>query len=226
MLAAVEAVEVPAVRCIFCGSGLTKAELSAIGDADRFLKVLSLHTKILHRADRPLNSYAAHATEAQSALALGDGWHKVACFSHTEYLRSQVRTVGVLNGKLYWDDFDHMDSKCDDAHRLLTTGEINHILGITPEKRRHISAKTRRLVFEQNGGRCDRCGEINEIELHRRLPVIHGGTNDPDNLVPLCHNCRTYHSDEFTEHVWPDLEAIFLACEGSPGQALSARGRP
>jgi len=50
--------------------------------------------------------------------------------------------------------------------------------------------------------------------MHYRRPVVHGGANHPDNLVPLCHDCRTRHAGEFTERIWPDLEAIFLASEG------------
>ena len=146
----------PAVRCILCGKGLTKGEMSALDDADRFVKVLSLCDKILLQEDRPLNSYIGHASAAQPVLARGNGWHQVPCFSHTEYLKSRIRTIGVLNGKLYWDDFHHADSICDHDHRLLSPGEINHLLGIVPGKRKRISTARRRLVLEKHGGKCAR----------------------------------------------------------------------
>jgi 5-methylcytosine-specific restriction endonuclease McrA len=210
---------VPAVRCILCGKGLTKGELAVLTDAGRFLEVFSLSDKILKRIDGSLKSYAAHATPAQSVLALGNGWHQIACFSHTEYRVSRMRTVGVLNGKLYWDDFLHFHcEQCKVAHQALTPREINHLLGITPAKRKSIPAKMRKLVLERHGGKCARCGTAKEIEVHHRLPVVHGGVNDPDKLVPLCCHCHTYHPGEFTERIWPDLEAIFLASEGVPGR--------
>jgi len=121
---------VPAVRCILCGKGLTKGELSVLTDPGSFLGVFSLHDKILKRIDRSLTSYTAHATNSQSVLALGNGWHQLACFSHTEYRHSRMRTIGVLNGKLYWDDFPHCN--CGKMHQTLTSAEINHLLGITP----------------------------------------------------------------------------------------------
>jgi 5-methylcytosine-specific restriction endonuclease McrA len=211
---------VPSVRCILCGKGLTKGELSVITNSDRFLKVFSLHDKILWRIDQELKSYTAHATSSQSVSALGNGWHQLACFSHTEYRRSRMRTIGLLNGKLYWDDFLHCN--CGKMHQALKSAEINLLLGITPAERQPIAPKTRREVLERHSGKCARCRTTEEIELHHRRPVIHGGTNDPDNLVPLCYRCHTHHSSEFTEHVWPDLEGIFLASESQPAPVAAS----
>lgn len=209
----------PSVRCILCGKGLTNGELSVLTDASRFLEVFSLRDKILKRVDRRMKSYTAHAMKAQSVLGLGNGWHQLPCFSQTEFRHSRVRTIGVLNGKLYWDDFQHCN--CGELHQALTSAQINRLLGITPAKREPIPPKLRKLVLERYGGKCARCRTAKEIELHHRLPVIHGGLNDATNLVPLCHRCHTQYPGEFTERIWPDLEAIFLASEAVPAEVAS-----
>lgn len=202
-------------RCIFCGKYPTRGELLDLSNHAKFLNLFSLRKKILHRRDHLLKSYVAHTTSALPLLARGSGWHQVACFSLTDRLR-RPRTIGVLNGKLYWDDFPHHEHPCDNSTCSgigLTPGEINRLMGITPAERRPIDARTRRLVLDRYGGKCARCGANKDLELHHRRPVIHGGTNHHDNIVPLCYDCHTHHEEEFTEHIWPDLESIFLESE-------------
>lgn len=42
---------------------------------------------------------------------------------------------------------------------------------------------------------CAICGSVKELRLHHIVPVDHGGTNDPVNLIFLCDNChRALHS--------------------------------
>jgi hypothetical protein len=146
---------------------------------------------------------------------MGNGWHKVAC-SSLLFRQRPKRTIGVLNGKLYWDDFMHFDHDCEDAQCDgigLRPREINLLMGITPAERQPIDAQTRQTVLDWYGHRCARCKASDDLEMHHRRPVIHGGTNAPDNLIPLCYGCHSQHAGEFTEHIWPNLKSIFLNTE-------------
>jgi len=146
---------------------------------------------------------------------MGNGWHKIPCFPLAKLRRPQ-HTIGVLDGKLYWDDFPHFDHDCKDPEcdgLGLTPGEINLLMGITPAERQPIDARTRQTVLDRYGHQCARCKVSDDLEIHHRRPVINGGTNAPDNLVPLCYRCHTQHAGEFTERFRPDLKSIFLNAE-------------
>lgn len=194
-------------KCILCGKSPAKEE---------FLTVHSLRRKVLYRFDHPLKSHIVHASGAAQILKLGNGWHQIACFSPPSRPTRRKRTMGVLNGKLYLDDFPHFNHHCGNPEcdgLVLFSGEINLLMGITPAERQPIDPQTKRLVLEAYDLKCARCGNRTGLELHHRLPVVHGGTNVADNLIPLCHACHWWHAGEFTQHIWPDLEAIFLNTE-------------
>ncbi|SRR6266704_395514 len=199
-------------KCILCGRFPRKAELPELSNPAKILTLYSLSRKILYGYDHRLKSYIVHAHSAVQILGNGNGWHQIACFSLTSRDRRN-RTIGVLNGKLYWDDFPHHCTECNDIG--LTPVEINLLMGITPAERRPIAAQTRERVLDRYGHKCARCNAGHDLELHHRRAVIHGGTNEPDNLVPLCYGCHTQHAGEFTEHIWPDLQTIFLNSESS-----------
>ena len=95
------------IRCIFCGKGLTKHDATLLSDTEKFSAVLSLVDKVMFRTDRRFDTYTAHAEEAQPTLSLGNGWHSVSCFSGSECKQPRIRTIGILNNKIYWDDFPH-----------------------------------------------------------------------------------------------------------------------
>jgi hypothetical protein len=39
-------------------------------------------------------------------------------------------------------------------------------------------------------GVCSKCGEISAIEIHHKIPLAIGGTNNNDNLICLCEKCH------------------------------------
>ena len=43
---------------------------------------------------------------------------------------------------------------------------------------------------EWYGERCANCGATEDIEWHQIVPLYVGGTNAPENLVPLCTDCH------------------------------------
>ena len=205
-------------NCILCGRFLRKCELPDTVHPAHSINLYSLKRKILYRGDHPLRTRVVHAQCAGHVLALGNGWHRVPVYSPPSRPSAKMRTMGVLNGKLYSDDFEHIrnhncgNPECDGGP-LLTTGMMNMLMGLTPAERQSINGETRRAVLERYEHRCARCHKRRPLEVHHRLPVCHGGTNDQDNLVPLCHPCHARHSGEFTENIWPNLESIFLSSE-------------
>lgn len=56
----------------------------------------------------------------------------------------------------------------------------------------------RQKVFEKYGHKCVRCGSIEQIEVHHKIPLKDGGTNDIDNLIPICRSChQNVHNRKF-----------------------------
>jgi len=63
-------------------------------------------------------------------------------------------------------------------------------------RRSTIPPSVRRRVLARDRHRCTTpgCGATRCLELHHRVPVSRGGTNDPGNLITLCRSChRSWH---------------------------------
>lgn len=50
--------------------------------------------------------------------------------------------------------------------------------------------KIREKVFEKYGRCCSMCGSNQNIEVHHKIPIREGGTNELENLIPLCRDCH------------------------------------
>lgn len=57
----------------------------------------------------------------------------------------------------------------------------------------------RRDVYALHGCRCLCCGETEKIELDHVIPVSLGGSNDVDNLQPLCRSCNSKKADRYID---------------------------
>jgi 5-methylcytosine-specific restriction endonuclease McrA len=55
---------------------------------------------------------------------------------------------------------------------------------------RHISDKTKRAVWERDGGKCRACQSVDDIEFDHIHPVSKGGNSDFDNVQLLCRPCN------------------------------------
>lgn len=71
------------------------------------------------------------------------------------------------------------------------------------ERRRHIPAPVRRVVWLRDGGRCTftsaaglRCGERGKLEFHHRVPYARGGPATPGNLELRCRAHNLYEEAE------------------------------
>lgn len=58
-------------------------------------------------------------------------------------------------------------------------------------KRSAVPFKLRMSIVAHYDGRCALCErESNHLELHHLTPVSDGGKDEPDNIIPLCHECH------------------------------------
>jgi hypothetical protein len=48
----------------------------------------------------------------------------------------------------------------------------------------------RRKVFQKDNYRCVSCGTTYNLTVDHIIPVVHGGSSDPDNLQTLCKSCN------------------------------------
>src|SRR5277367_223406 len=65
-----------------------------------------------------------------------------------------------------------------------------------PQERRKLSLKTRTIVLTEAGYRCavPTCRGILALDMHHIWEVVHGGGDDPSNLIALCPTCHAlYH---------------------------------
>ena len=62
------------------------------------------------------------------------------------------------------------------------------------------SSTFRRLVFQTHGTYCVNCGSSEEVDLHHIVPIAKGGTNNIQNIVPLCRKCHMAVHDKTRSH--------------------------
>lgn len=56
----------------------------------------------------------------------------------------------------------------------------------------------RKKMKEELGKICVNCGSSEHIEYHHIVPLVHGGTNNLSNIVPLCTDC---HNAAHNKHI-------------------------
>ena len=60
-------------------------------------------------------------------------------------------------------------------------------------KRRRVSAKERKKVFDMFKGHCAYCGAIvtfRGMQLDYMVPLVDGGEDSAENMMPLCRSCK------------------------------------
>ena len=60
----------------------------------------------------------------------------------------------------------------------------------------------KRMMYETKGRKCIICGSEARVDLHHIVPIDVGGTNAPENIVPLCHvhHMLTHHSGDWKKY--------------------------
>ncbi len=56
--------------------------------------------------------------------------------------------------------------------------------------RKTISPAVRKQVWARDGKACRKCGKSEKLELHHIIPVAENGSDEAENLVPLCTACH------------------------------------
>jgi hypothetical protein len=45
-------------------------------------------------------------------------------------------------------------------------------------------------AFRRDNFKCQKCGSVENLEAHHRIPTSKGGNSLPENLITLCHDCH------------------------------------
>jgi hypothetical protein len=60
----------------------------------------------------------------------------------------------------------------------------------TEPSRPGLNADQRGFIFARDGLHCQSCGGSDNLTVDHIIPIIKGGTDDPDNLQTLCRSCN------------------------------------
>lgn len=119
---------------------------------------------------------------------------------YQEYLKQQNYS------KRMFEEFEHMLEEyreclqhlfywgCDDGSFILY--EIQRFFEYKPEeqyktKRKLISNKIKKQVFERDKYRCLKCGTHKDLSIDHIIPIIKDGDNNVENLQTLCVSCNS-----------------------------------
>ncbi|MGC3818621.1 HNH endonuclease [Acinetobacter sp. G11] len=64
----------------------------------------------------------------------------------------------------------------------------------------------RETIFNRDGCICKHCGSTSDLTVDHIIPVIHGGSDELDNLQTLCRSCNSKKGTKFNEA--PDGRAL------------------
>lgn len=85
------------------------------------------------------------------------------------------------------------DSRVSRAHSSI---DAEHNITLNQSSR---WAMLRQKAFEKYGSNCSSCTSTSNLQVHHKIPLSVGGTNDLDNLMILCESCHEkLHMTSFT----------------------------
>ena len=87
------------------------------------------------------------------------------------------------------------------------------------EDRNHeeVPAELRQQILHRDNHQCSCCRSHRNLHVHHVEHREHGGSNDPENLITLCHACHTsIHSGFLQLHGIPGLGVHFSGPDGIP----------
>lgn len=57
-------------------------------------------------------------------------------------------------------------------------------------KERKLTREERERIIKDRGNKCEECPITDNLTVHHKVKLAHGGTNDPKNLQVLCLDCH------------------------------------
>lgn len=130
---------------------------------------------------------------------------------HQYYLDNKDK---ILSNNKKWklnnDDYKEYCKNYTKKYNASDDGKIKNRMRV--HKRRtiletleEIDYKALKDKFDKLGNKCVMCGSEENITIDHIIPITKGGTNDIDNLQPLCKSCNSSKRDktmeEFIEYV-------------------------
>lgn len=78
-------------------------------------------------------------------------------------------------------------------------------------KRRRLSSKERKQIYDMFNGRCAYCGTavtFRGMQVDHKKPLYAGGSDDIENMFPACRSCNHYKSTQDIEKFRTYLQSI------------------
>ena len=91
----------------------------------------------------------------------------------------------------YYDRNMGIGIHTDCENRLVSEAQRNDPIYQTTNKWDKMRKKVTPIIFERDDEKCKHCGITYNITIDHIKPISKGGTNDLDNLQPLCKSCNS-----------------------------------
>jgi hypothetical protein len=119
----------------------------------------------------------------------------------TRFVENGEKALWGYKEKWYWDN---EGLNADEIYAVLTARDVRakksidrakSIAGMATapaleNRRGHLSAELRQLVWMRDGGACTQCGANIELQFDHIIPVAMGGATNEENLQILCGTCN------------------------------------
>ena len=119
------------------------------------------------------------------------------------YLSALPKLIAITIGVLFllfprfMEDLDFKKFVPNTTTATNNTSYQSFISNLTPApKKRRVSQTTKKMVAARQKWKCNHCKKLLDAtyKIDHVTPLHQGGTNFPDNLQALCHQCHTLAS--------------------------------
>jgi len=182
-----------------------------------------------------------YATDPQRVLARNAAWYRRNRESRLEYQRQRRLAKGdqirakdrARNRARYAANPAAAQSYLKEWRRQNLEKSHAYVRAATIKRRRAAGGQSFTAVewlalLARHGGACAYCGSNVLIEIDHRIPLIRGGSNTIDNMLPACRSCNR-RKNRKTEEEFRELlqlerrQGLELGLEGRDGNAGTTR---
>lgn len=149
------------------------------------------------------NYYVLHSGEYEHALAerdstgvakIGQDGGRVLWWADSGLYWADRELSAENVALLIWDRQRRQDAKLDRLRTIREQGEE-----VSAARRRGIPADVRAHVWQRDAGRCQKCGNRNDLQFDHIIPVSKGGGNSAKNIQLLCGDCNRRKGNSIIE---------------------------